>query len=281
MSTERFTLRQQRNLSQIIQDSFTLYFENFRLFFGITAILIPFGILIGVLGTILLPTIENASDEDEIIRRVVIVLAILLPVGLLQSFAQWLASIALMAALADLNAGQRVRFSRAYSVVFTRIWTLVGASLRVAAIIIAPLILLIGGPIAISLLGNDDLGGGLFLLGIIISLPWVLYHVIRWLFIHQAVILDNTSSRAALSYSADAVKGRWWRTFGIAIVLGIIVRVPDSIVGRIFALAPIVVSETMGAVVTAGLLPVGIIAMTLLYFDLNARRETDVTIRTA
>ena len=262
MSVERVALRQQRDLGQIIETAFSLYFQNFWRFFSIAAVLIPFGILTGVL-IALLPAIDDPADEEELVGALVIAVAVLLPIALLQAVAQWLASLAIMAAVADLDAerapefshAMRQRgpdFSRAYGVVFTHFWTLVGASLRA--------------------------GFHIFLFSItIIGIPWAIQRLVRWLFIHQAVIFDGTSARAALSYSADAVAGRWWRTLGIAIILWIIVQVPASVIGALVGFAPILISGTASAVITAVILPFGVIAMTLLYLDLKARRETDVS----
>jgi hypothetical protein len=276
MSVERVALRQQRDLGQIVEAAFSLYRQNFWRFFSIAAVLIPFGILTSILALEFSPTFDDvlfetpivdqeAYDEavEDALRDGFIFAAVLLPLVLLQAVAQWLASLAIMAAVADLDAerapelshAMRQRppdFSRAYGVVLTRFWTLVGASLRA--------------------------GFHIFLFAItIIGIPWAIQRMVRWLFIHQAVILDGTSARAALSYSADAVQGRWWRTLGIAIVIAIIGGVPASIIGALVGFAPLLISSTASAVVTAAILPFGVIAMTLLYLDLKARRENDVS----
>ena len=249
MSVERIVLRQQRDLGQIIEAAFSIYSENFWRFFSIAAVLIPFGILTGIL-TELLPDFVNPADEEEFTRAFVIILAVLLPLAVLQTIAQWLASLAIMASVADLDAerepalshAMRQRgsdFSRAYQAVFSRFWTLFGASLRA--------------------------GFHILLLSItIIGIPWAIQRVVRWLFIHQAVIFDGTSARAALSYSADAVAGRWWRTLGIAIVLWIIVQVPAAVIGALVGFAPAFISDTAAAVITAAILPFGVIAITTL-----------------
>lgn len=255
MITERIALRQQRDLSQIVQDSFSLYFQNFWPLFRIAAVLIPFSIL-GAVITGLVDVPEEPFENEDFFSAFWKALALITPVILLALVAQWLALIAVICALADLNAGQPVRFSRAYGVVFTRLWTLLGAGLRAAFHVFLFYITIIG-------------------------IPWAIQRGVRWLFIHQAVILDNTSARASLSYSADAVKSRWWRTLGIWIVIAIIATVPSSILSALFGLAPPLVSGTLGGLVSAALIPFSATAMTLLYLDLNARRETDVTIRPA
>ncbi len=268
MSAERIALRQQRDLSELIQDAITLYSQRFWLLFGIAAVVIPVGILTGILSAELTPTFEGIYEDeelrDEVFRDLGILVVVVAPLSLLQFFAQWLASLAIIAVLAGLDAeegselshGRRQRgspFTRAYGVVFARFWTLLGATLRA----FLPILLL-----TITIIG----------------IPWAIYLAVRWLFVNQAVILDTTSARAALSYSAHAVSGRWWRTLGIAFLISLIVSVPGGIVGTVFGLAPVYISSTASSVIGAALLPLGVIAMILLYFDLKQRKETDVAL---
>ncbi|OGO52410.1 MAG: hypothetical protein A2148_05795 [Chloroflexi bacterium RBG_16_68_14] len=232
---QRVPLRQRRDLSQIIEASLNLYLRNFWPFFSIAAIVIPLGV-------------ASAAFQSAIDDRAALT-AIVLPLALLQAAANLLAVAALIAALADLDAGRRAEFSRSYDVAFERFWTLAGAILRVAAIV-------------------------LLLFVTVLGIPWAIQRAVRWLFVEQAVILDGTSAKEALGVSADAVIGQWWRTLGISLVIGAIGGVPASIVGGLFYLAPVLVSGTANAVVNAALLPFGVTAMTLLYLDLKVRKES-------
>ncbi len=271
IAEERIALRQQRDLSELIQDAITVYSQRFWLFFAIAAVVIPVGILTGILTAELAPTFEGVYEDeeafDELFRDLGVLLAVVAPLSLLQFFVQWLASLAIIVTLVGLDAEpdpelsharrqQRSPFTRAYGVVFARFWTLLGATLRV----IFPILLL-----SITIIG----------------IPWAIYLAVRWLFVNQAVILDSTSARAALSYSAHAVSGRWWRTLGIAFLISLIVSVPGGIVGTVFGLAPVYISSTASSVVGAALLPLGVIAMTLMYFDLKQRKESDVALSPA
>ena len=242
MSGQRVTLRQQRDLGQIIEGAFNLYVQNAGPLFRIAAVVIPLGIASAAVQT----GIDGAGT----------LLGVALGLTLMQVAVSLLAWTALIAALGEIDAGRAPDFSRAYDVAFARFWTLVGASLRAGFHVLLFYITIIG-------------------------IPWAIQRGVRWLFIHQAVILDGTSARASLSYSADAVSGRWWRTFGIVIVIGIIGAVPASIITGIFALAPPLISGTLGALVNAALLPFYAIAMTLLYLDLQTRKESDIAISPA
>ena len=230
-------LKQQRDLGQIIEVTFEIFTQNFMPLLTIAAVVVPIGIASGVL--------QEAIDDPAAAALVVLALVVL------QFVASLLALAALIVALSDIDAGRGVDFSRAYDAVFARFWTVIGAALRAIVVVVL---------LAITLIG----------------LPFALYLGIRWLFIQQAVILDGTSAKAALSYSADAVSGRWWRTLGIAILIALIVGVPSSIVSGLFSLAPPLVSSTVSAALNAALLPFSAIAMSLLYLDLQTRKESDV-----
>ncbi len=238
MNEQRVVLRQQRDLGQIIGDAMGLYTQNFWPLFSIAAAVIPLGIASAAL--------QAAIDDSAAMALVLLALVVL------QAAVNLLAGAALIAALGDIDAGRPPEFSRAYDVAFERFWTLVGAILRAAFHILL---------FAITIIG----------------IPWAIQRAVRWLFVEQAVILDGTSARAALSYSADAVAGRWWRTLGIAIVIGIIGTVPASIIAGVFVFAPILVSGTVNAIVNAALLPFAVTAMTLLYCDLKVRKESDAS----
>ena len=236
MSEQRVALRQQRDLSQLIEAAVSIYSQNFGPLFSIAAVVIPLGIAGAALQTAVDASLGSAFVS--------------LALTLLQAAVNLLALAAIIAALSDVDAGGRAEFSHAYDVAFERFWTIAGAVLRVITIVLVLFITIIG-------------------------IPWAIQRAVRWLFVEQAVILDGTSARAGLSYSEDAVSGRWWRTLGIAIVITLIVVVPTSIVAGLFSLAPVLVSGTVNAVVNALFLPFAVAAMTLLYRDLQVRKEQD------
>jgi len=235
---QRVVLRQRRDLSQIIEATFSIYGRSPGPLLTIAAVVVPLGIASAVF----------QKDLDNSAGVAVIVVAL----ALLQAAVNLLAAGALIAALADIDAGRTPEFSRAYDVAFDRFWTLLGAMLRAAFHVML---------FAITIVG----------------IPWAIQRAVRWLFVEQAVILDHTSSRAALSYSADAVLGQWWRTLGVWTVISIIAGAPAFIISLLFRLAPIALSAAANGVVNAALLPFAVTASTLLYFDLQMRKESDVT----
>jgi hypothetical protein len=234
MNEQRVPLRQRRELSQIMQTAFNLYGQNFSVLLRIAAVVVPLGIALGIFQT---------SITNE---------AIALPLFVLMSVSQiavnLLASAALIAALADIDAGRAPDFGRAYDVAFARFWTLAGAVLRVTFHVLLFFVTVVG-------------------------IPWAIQRLIRWVFVEQAVILDSTSAKAALTYSADAVIGSWWRTLGIWLLISVTAAVPALLVGGAFSLAPVAISSTVTAAIDALVLPFVVVATTLLYFDLKARKE--------
>lgn len=236
MNEQRILLRQRRDLNEIIEAALALYTRNFWPLFKIASIVIPLGIAGAVF---------QASIDDEVTAAVVVG-----AVNVADVAVNVLAAAALIVALVEIDAGRPADFSRAYDVAFERFRSIVGALLRIVFHVLL---------FAITIIG----------------IPWAIQRAIRWLFIQQAVIMDGSGWKQALSTSSDAVIGSWWRTFGIWLLITLLMVVPASIAGAAFTLAPIVVSGTIGAIVNALLLPFGVTALTLLYLDLKARKQAE------
>ena len=235
MIEQRIVLRQQRDLGEIIQAAITIYMQNLWPLFTIAAIVIPVNIAS--------PIFQETLDDPAIAALVGLALTLLqLAVGLL-------AGATLIFALSEIDAGRPADFSSAYDIAFQRFGRLAGAYFRVVFHILL---------FAITIIG----------------IPWAIQRLVRWSFVQQAVILDGTSARAALSYSADAVAGSWWRTLGIILAISLIVGIPTLSVYGLFFLAPVVVSSIANATVNAATLPFGVTGATLLYLDLKVRKET-------
>jgi hypothetical protein len=103
-----------------------------------------------------------------------------------------------------------------------------------------------------------------------------LYFSVRWTFSIQEVMLAERQNWAALDGSAALVVGQWWRTLGIVFVISLSV-LPASIFTANPGALPVLVAATVGSLLLALVLPFVIIAQTLLYFDLKAREQTDVS----
>lgn len=155
---------------------------------------------------------------------------------------------AIIVALTDIDTTGAADFSRAYDVAFERLTSLLGAMVRVFVIVIVLFVTIIG-------------------------IPWSIQRMVRWAFVGQAVILNGTNARDALSTSAAAVEGRWWRTFGVALVIGLIGAAPAGLAAAVFGLGSELASGVMASLVSALLLPFTVTAMTLLYLDLQVEKS--------
>lgn len=101
---------------------------------------------------------------------------------------------------------------------------------------------------------------------------------VRWYFAPQAVVVDGRRGLAALERSAELVSGSWWRVFGIIVFTAIAVFIVGSVVAVPFNLwassadssALWLVGQMAASTLTA---PFEALMLTLLYFDLLARRS--------
>ena len=234
MNEPRVVLRQRRDLGQIIEAALRLYGQNFSGLFRIAAIVIPLAIAVGIF---------QAKVKSDAIG-----IPLVGALGVGQAAVNLLAGAALMAATTDIEAGRPPDATRAYDVATERFLTLVAAILRVAFHVVLYFVTIIG-------------------------IPWGIQRAVRWVFVEQAVVLDGAGAKGSLSRSADVVLGSWWRTLGIVLLISLMAAVPGGIAGGLFSIAPIAVSATATAAVNAVMLPFVVLATTLLYFDLQARKE--------
>jgi hypothetical protein len=119
----------------------------------------------------------------------------------------------------------------------------------------------------------------------IIGIPVAIWIFVRWRLFVPAMLAENLGPIQALGRSWHLTEGRWWRTFGILLLLQILLSVIGLIVGTFFqfvtALIPGLsdsarigvnqVGSTLGSVVAV---PIQYIAWTLMYFDLRVRKES-------
>jgi hypothetical protein len=111
---------------------------------------------------------------------------------------------------------------------------------------------------------------------------WIL---VSWVAVLPAIFIENLGLGAAMRRSWGLVHGMWWRTFLIVLLVGVLYYVVTLALGAFFyagqGLLSIVVSQYIalsiyeGAIVIVqGLtIPILLIALVLLYFDLRVRKE--------
>jgi hypothetical protein len=122
----------------------------------------------------------------------------------------------------------------------------------------------------ISLLAASIITGILIVLGLIaLVIPGIIL-ALMFSLVYPAIMLEGTGILGSLSRSRVLVSNRWLKTLGLLLVLGIIVAVVDGVVAVITA--PLgVVSPLLSGILTAFIMPIFAIAITLYYYSMKAR----------
>ncbi|MEO7982099.1 MAG: hypothetical protein ABI807_14550 [Sporichthyaceae bacterium] len=212
--------------------------------------------------------------------------------ALITAFAVLVLSGILTAAVSRAVLGQPISTREAWDRARPRIPALLGVSglLLLVAVGLVALCLLPG-----VLLALGGAPGALVALAFVIGVP-VFVVVATYLYFafslaSPAVVLEGASVVASLRRSRALVKGSWWRTFGILLLVNVIAQVVTGILltpfqllsflaahlagddGNIYALVPLLVGA-IGTILAATITwPFTAVATTLLYIDRRMRRE--------
>jgi hypothetical protein len=247
------TTLNQRNIGDILGDTFRIYGRHFWKLLAITAIVL--GVL-GVIETVagfgllnLAMTWWWTSGLPGWLIAVPIILIVANFVGRI------FMGGALIHAVSEQYLRQGISIHQAYSFAWRRLGAMIGAGLLA--------LLAIGGINAISALVAAFSWIGWIL--VVVCVCASIYLGICWVFIFPVALLEGLGPIAALSRSYSLVKNSWWRVLGITLVVSLIFGAISVILGMI----P-VVGTIIGSVLAA---PIFIIANTLLYYDLRVRKE--------
>jgi hypothetical protein len=122
----------------------------------------------------------------------------------------------------------------------------------------------------LSLLAASIITGILIVLGFVaLVVPGVIL-ALMFSLVYPVIMLEDTGVLGSLSRSRVLVSNRWLKTFGLMLLLGIIV----AIVNGVFVLiaSPFgVVSPLISGILTALITPLFAIAITLYYYSMKAR----------
>ncbi len=121
---------------------------------------------------------------------------------------------------------------------------------------------------------TTNLLAGILALASLIAFP---YFAVRWTFGAQAVMIEDKRNWSALDASSSIVKGQWWRTFGILLMI-VIVAIGPSLMASAAQVLPALAAATITSAVLAITIPFLVAAQTLLYYDLRARKAPPVQI---
>jgi hypothetical protein len=114
-------------------------------------------------------------------------------------------------------------------------------------------------------------------LGLLLIVPGV-YLFVRWYFVPQAVVLEGARNAGALRASSRLVAGAWWRTFGLVVLVNLLVLLVIVVLGLPFTGLADTTDRAIWAlagqiVVTSVTQPFIALFSTFLYYDLRERKR--------
>lgn len=256
-------------IGDLMDETIHLFRLNFRTFIGIVAVLqVPLLILRLAQVAIAGPSISwfsytrSGTDQPDW-GAIAFSMLSNVALGMLSMIAMVLIEAALASVISQRYLGQRAGVRSAYRSMLACFWRLLGVAI-LAGIITS------------------------FLFITIVGIPFAVYFTVRWVLIVQAVVLDGTGVRGALSRSSSLIKGSWWKALGLGIVVvlaqywmsilpaGLLGAMIGGVGAMISADAYVLVAITstaIGSIFDMLAMPLTLTATTLFYFQLRARKE--------
>jgi hypothetical protein len=243
-----------RSLGNMLAETFQIYGRNSVRLLAIVAIM---EIALRFMWSIpdfsgLRPLLEEGKTES---------LGHLIPVGI----ALLVASImglslmqgALIHGISEQYLRQPIRIGRALRFAWERLASMAGAMLLALFVVTGIVMVSIGLPV------NSASKTGYFFMtaGFCVSV----YLLVCWSFILQVALLEGVNPLAAISRSTALVRNNWWRVLHMTIAVGFITVAISLIIGALPTIGP-----ALGNILSTPIFTIGI---TLLYYDLRARKE--------
>jgi hypothetical protein len=190
--------------------------------------------------------------------------------------------------------GQDIDGHEAWAQARPRLLALVGVTILVFLIGIGVVVLFLGPGIALAVAGAPAVAIALtLLLGVVLMLCALPYLYVSFALAPAVVVLERQRVIASLTRSRRLVKGAWWRTFGLLLLINIIASIVAGIFGGIFSFAaylsggvgsgfanfnpyelvPLIITG-VGSIIGAAITwPFTAVASALIYIDRRMRRE--------
>lgn len=259
------------SLTDILDGMFSLYRNNFQLFFKISLVYFVIGYVIDKIGVYLV--LRNTLDNILGGMFFSIITSLLLSLFVIG---------AIIYATSQVYLGKDITVDAALQQSLRRYISFLGGSL---------LYMLVITGLSITCIG----------------IPFGIYLFVRWGLYGLPIMVEETSVGSSFRRSSELVKGNWWRVCGIMLAIVLIYYMISSILSTtfsflfllipgtgempidatpmetiLFVLAP--TPENIGWLtyfirtfftlgITALLLPIASIGTTLLYFDMRIRKE--------
>jgi hypothetical protein len=242
-------LQSELSVGEILSHTFNLYSRNFLQYF------IPFlaaGILTGLVtiavrSVIVIPALPMHATSQQLLAWSPTYMTALATSAFLSGIVSWITnSITTGITIkftSDKLEKEQANLQTSFNFTLTKLLPLLAASIITGILIILGLIAFI-------------------VPGVIIALMFSL--------VYPSIMLEGTSVLGSLSRSSSLVRDRWLKTFGLLLLLGIIV----AIVNGVFVLiaSPFgMFSPLISGILTALITPIFAIAITLYYYSMKAR----------
>jgi hypothetical protein len=243
-------LARRRSWGELVAVAWRMYRSRFRLFVGIGLLFIPVGIVVGLVQYLLfhvvafLPLVETAGESNVSVAGLALSFGLLFTIVALS-----VVQAATASALAAIDRGEPVSARGAYRSTVPHLLPLFG-SVVLASVVVAVLELTFVG------------------------IPIALWLIVRWSLLAQVLQLDDTEPRGPLRGSAALVRGNWWRTAVLTLVITGAGLLLGPLVGALLLLgtsAAFNVINVVAGLVYAVTMPFVAITTTYLYFDLKTR----------
>jgi hypothetical protein len=244
-------LRKPRRGGQIFRAARRIYGNNLAMFVAMGAIFVPVaGVTAGIQWALFhLTGIGSLVALDGHAGAVTAFLA-LVTGGIGAAMASVIATAAVAFALREIDAGRPVRGADAFRAAFERLGALVGAAARQYLVAVLLTITVVGLPFAIA-------------------------RYVRWSLFAEACAVEDLTAGGSLRRSAELVAGRWWHTFGFTALVVVLTALSGPVLGVGLLLLTdhsLNFINIAGALVYTVTVPYAATALTLYYFDLEARR---------
>jgi hypothetical protein len=273
------------DIAGLIDRAVRVYRTGFVTLLGIAAIVqVPLALIGAIVGQRLTEALGPFADfntsqptQEELSALVADalprVISAALVIGVVAFVAGLFLSPALIATVARISAGEKPSIGDAYRTAFERLAAIFVGSIVVGVALVAlfAVVTLVGVVLA------SQLGGWIAVLAVVAGAVVTIYVGLRWAVWSQVVVVEDRGPLDALSRSWSLMEGSLWRTLALVVITaiataiaGVVFGVIGAVIGGAFPLGWRSLIPDLLAILTVSWSP---IVLTLLFFDLRARRD--------
>jgi hypothetical protein len=187
------------------------------------------------------------------------------------------ASVAIITFARELERGRTLGPVDTYRALLPHFWRALAAGVLAQVLLSLFVITIIRIPIAIrDLVDWQVFEEELILIAItIIGIPIAIWKLVDWWFVQQEVVFEDRTVLESFRGSSRLARGHWWRALRVVVFLWLTGVIAGPVLGfaLVFTTIPPWAINFFGSLVFALLLPYLVLARTLLYLDLAARKE--------